>query len=63
MSRRLTFFVVTDSFAAGSAHGSRIGGKSGGVRNDELVKELKEVALEHVRKRIIPTRTIVSEGF
>ncbi|CAM9267270.1 unnamed protein product [Ectocarpus sp. 13 AM-2016] len=43
----IMFLELPDSFAAGSAHGSRIGGKSGGVRNDELVKELKEVALEH----------------
>ncbi|CAM9425490.1 unnamed protein product [Ectocarpus sp. 12 AP-2014] len=43
----IMFLELPDSFAPGSAHGSRIGGKSGGVRNDELVKELKEVALEH----------------
>jgi len=37
-----------DSYGAGTAHGSRIGGTSGGVRNDELVRELEQVALEHV---------------
>lgn len=39
----------TDPHGRGAAHRSRIGGTSGGVPNDELVQELKEVALEHVR--------------
>lgn len=38
-----------DPHGGGTARRSRIGGLSGGVPNDELVKELKEVALEHVR--------------
>lgn len=46
----LALCVTADSYGAGSAPGLRIGGMSGGVRNDELVKELKEVALEHVRE-------------
>lgn len=40
---------MIDPHGGGTAHRSRIGGTSGGVPNDELVKELKEVALEHVR--------------
>lgn len=38
-----------------SNHGSRIGGKSGGVLNEDLVRELEEVALEHVRKPTLLT--------
>ncbi|CAM9405670.1 unnamed protein product [Hapterophycus canaliculatus] len=43
----IMFLELPVSYGAGSAPGSRIGGLSGGVQNDELVKELKEVALEH----------------
>ena len=45
----LALFQWEDSHGGGTAHRSRIGGMSGGVPNDELVTELKEVALEHVR--------------
>lgn len=31
--------------------GTSVSGMSGGVSNRELIKELEEVALEHVRKR------------
>ncbi|CAN0095020.1 unnamed protein product, partial [Scytosiphon promiscuus] len=43
----IMFLELPVSYGAGAALGPRIGGLSGGVRNDELVKELKEVALEH----------------
>lgn len=41
--------ATTDPHGGGTTHRSRIGGTSGGVSNDGLVEELKEVALEHVR--------------
>lgn len=41
--------LATTAAHSGSGSGSRVGGKSGGVLNDELIKELREVALEHVR--------------
>lgn len=42
-------FVTADTVGGGATPRSRVGGTSGGVTNDELVKELEEVALEHVR--------------
>lgn len=45
--------VMVDSFNSAAVARTRIGGKSGGVLNDNLVEELGEVATEHVRRVFI----------
>eukprot|EP00903_Cladosiphon_okamuranus_P016612 g15324.t1 len=43
----IMFLELSVHDGGGAANRYRIGGTSGGVSNDELVRELKEVALEH----------------
>lgn len=45
----MTALSAVEGYLA-SDHRSEVGGKSGGVLNKDLVRELEEVALEHVRK-------------